>query len=405
MAWLRASRPVRKSQGDFGNEAWGWRRAPTPGHFAEQGPTRNGLRIGGGGRNPRWGWKSHRSKPKVDRAGQPWAALPESCRDSRVASALCGCGAVIHCSSVSRRFIRSLIATTRATQSARSQGKTELRPPEKKFGSRHQNGIDCRPCVDTVERRMKSRPESNSAFTFKELLIVVAVVAVVAILAGVLSYAVRSARTRSENVRCKANLQEVILAFQVWANEADRNTVPSRVPTPVGLYRSAKGTSLWMHYAWISNELKVPLILACPADRTVGLKPAGSWTEFLGEDHRNQAVSYALGMDIGIRPEPDARRPATRITEDGSLMRDAVMIDRHFKASDVPADCSALAPGAVNVVGFRSGDSTVDWSNGSHPKGGNVARADGSVATVDGKGLLEAISLSDDKGSAHFMKP
>ena len=45
----RAAGSVRESRQNSGNAARGWRRAPTPGHFAPTGSTRNGLRNGAAG--------------------------------------------------------------------------------------------------------------------------------------------------------------------------------------------------------------------------------------------------------------------------------------------------------------------------------------------------------------------
>ena len=99
------------------------------------------------------------------------------------------------------------------------------------------------------------------------------------------------------------------------------------------------------HFLTLSNELSIPIILACPADTR---EPAPNWKTF----SRNN-VSYFIGVD-----------------SDETYPQSIVAGDRNLTTNDV-----RLAPGLVRI----EPKSRLGWDNTQHRRQGNVTMGDGSV--------------------------
>jgi len=253
---------------------------------------------------------------------------------------------------------------------------------------------------------MKSQSKQRSAaFTLIELLVVIAIIA---ILASLLLPALAAAKKKAQRIQCTSNMKQVSLGFQMWANEAERGNLPNRVPRPEGfaagngLPINPASVNLWVHYAWISNELVQPKVLTCPGDKSAGLLPADSWAIYLGQSGRNNSISYGLGVDAGTTT--DAGGGGTVMSWEKGQYH-ALLMDRNVKASSLANTCSGLPSGAATAITLSRGDAGVKWTNSIHGNVGNLARVDGSVETVNSVALVAAVALSDDNGSVHFLMP
>jgi len=146
-----------------------------------------------------------------------------------------------------------------------------------------------------------TRANRGNAFTLIELLVVIAIIA---ILAALLLPALSAAKTKAKQAGCLNNMKQVALAYIMWANDNEQNSLPFRVPYAAGGLQNGPPdiVNLWFQYYWISNQLESPKVLACPADKLAN--PANNWSRGPGglqnNTYQNQAVSYALNLDGGV---------------------------------------------------------------------------------------------------------
>src|SRR5206468_10868184 len=101
------------------------------------------------------------------------------------------------------------------------------------------------------------------AFTRVELLVVLAVLALLSL---VVVPALASNRPRSQRVICANNLRQIGTAMQLWGNDHNE-LLPQEVAVAEGGTRMHPlAPNVWLHFAWLSNELGSPKVLFCPAD-------------------------------------------------------------------------------------------------------------------------------------------
>jgi len=116
-------------------------------------------------------------------------------------------------------------------------------------------------------------------------------------------------RPRSDRVICANNLRQIGMGFQLWGNDHN-DTLPQEVPVlEGGTMQHALAPNVWLHMAWLSNEVATPKIFLCPSDTG---QPASDFTGnpaggYLHSNFRNAATSYFLGYTgASIINDPDA---------------------------------------------------------------------------------------------------
>src|SRR5207253_1972590 len=91
-------------------------------------------------------------------------------------------------------------------------------------------------------------------------------------------------------IGCVNNLKQVGLAYRSWALDHNER-FPMQIPlTNGGTLEVAPFAPAYLHFQVVSNELRTPRILACPADIR-----AASTTNFASLNNSN--ISYFVGID------------------------------------------------------------------------------------------------------------
>ncbi len=203
---------------------------------------------------------------------------------------------------------------------------------------------------------MTSERRRTRAFSFTELLVIVAVILLLC--AAFLSGLANSTQ-RSRRIRCTSNLKQIGLAEKTWAL-ANSDQYPSVVSVSLGgAKESVAAGEVFRYFQVMSNEMATPRVLICPADtRTYS-------TNFSNLSRRN--ISYFVGLDA------NDTTPQMFLIGDHNLTN------------------STLGPSRILLI---SSNTPARWDHRLHRFQGNVGLADGSVQQFTSSRLNEAAAGS-----------
>jgi prepilin-type processing-associated H-X9-DG protein len=231
-----------------------------------------------------------------------------------------------------------------------------------------------------------ARQHRPTAFTRAELLVILAVLALLAL---VVLPALANNRPRSARVICANNLRQIGMAMQLWGNDHNDLT-PWDVPVAEGGTKlHPLAVNVWLHFAWMSNELVSPKVLFCPSDTG---RPASDFrlapgTGYLNANLRGNATSYLLSH--AFRGGPNV----------------LLVADRNMGSDQGLGGCSVF--NTALGVSFRPYSGAFVWNTNLHNHQGNFLRADGRVEQVSNEGMRDVIARYpiDDNGNIHFIPP
>jgi type II secretory pathway pseudopilin PulG len=238
--------------------------------------------------------------------------------------------------------------------------RTEVRAPVHGFPSaptQPQNGSQ------------RSKARRCAGFTFKELIVVLAVMGFL-LLAGLVLQGLPAESKKARRIGCLMNLKQVGTSFRLWAG--DNLTFPTQVSTNRGgALELADGGEVWAVFRVMSNELNTPKILYCPADTRQEATNFGLL--------QNTNVSYFVMLDaIPERP--------------GSLL----IGDRNLELAGKPVPAGRLE--------LRAGE-RVRWTKAQHNLCGNIGLADGSAQQLSSAGLQEFLRQQQPLATNRIVIP
>jgi competence protein ComGC len=226
----------------------------------------------------------------------------------------------------------------------------------------------------------------ESAFTRAELLILLGVLTLLAL---VVLPALANTRPRSSRVICANNLRQIGMAMQLWGNEHN-DQPPWDVTVPQGGTKAHPlAVNVWLHFAWMSNELASAKVLFCPSDTG---RPASDFgfspeTGYLHANMRGNATSYLLAHAFGTAPN--------------SLL----IADRNVGWDRTTAGC----PWFNTALGAQVNPFVREfvWNTNLHNQQGNLLTADGRVEQTSNQGLRDFIAnyRFADNADMHFITP
>ena len=198
------------------------------------------------------------------------------------------------------------------------------------------------------------------AFTFIELMIVLAVFAIFAFLLFTPCMG-SSSRARAQRINCVYNLKQIGLSFRLWAGDHS-DKYPMQVATNAGgTMEWTGGPYAFRHFQVLSNELSTPKILVCPADSQQ------NYAKDFNHDLDNTKISYFVGVDS---------------TATNSQM---------FLAGD--RNITNGIRKKYGILGLTT-NQPAGWTHELHERQGNVGMADGSVHQFGNTKLREALTLT-----------
>lgn len=237
-----------------------------------------------------------------------------------------------------------------------------------------------KPRMNSCGRTVRSRLSPDErAFTRLELCAIVLVLFLAVLIAVP---AIASSRSRMDRVICANNLRQVGASFLIWAN--DRG---DRMPFDVsmqegGTMMHSLAPNAWLHFSWISNELRTPKVLFCPSDTgSAALNFTGDPAAgYVHPNFANRATSYFLMHQLYRWPER------------------VLAGDRNLVSSE-QVGCSVFRTAA------QANWFALSWNNQLHDGEGNLLLFDGQVIQTDVTGLRAINTPVSDTATVHFVTP
>lgn len=212
-------------------------------------------------------------------------------------------------------------------------------------------------------RNSMAARRSESAFTCRDLL---ALLACLALLMAVALPLLASNRSASDRAVCQNNLRQIGRAFNMWADDHGGH-YPYDAASGSGAASHPLANNAWYQFLFLQAELESPRVLACPTD--TDRIPATVWFNPL---LRNGSISYTVGL--GTRYDP----------------RGYLSSDRNINSSGITSFCCA-GPAYDGTRRLSWDAPELDWTGKLHNKSGNILRFDGSVIAANQNSLRTAI--------------
>jgi len=266
---------------------------------------------------------------------------------------------------------------------------------------------------------MNEKRKHSRAFTFIELL---TILAIVMLLAALLLPSLQRAKARAQIKQCVSHLKQIGLAFKTWSLDSSDH-YPLQVdygtngpPNQAQLMQTIPmAVYTYQVFGVMSNELSTPRVLVCPSDDSPWhtnffmVRDGTSNQPYAGQTTLcNLNISYFAGRDA-VENNPQMLLAGDRNLYGGGSIPNSrydPAANGGFGNSPIHARTN-FSPGFACALGTncRSTDASPCWTDKIHRKQGNVALADGSVQQLSNSRLRAQLAHSDDANSNVLLFP
>jgi prepilin-type processing-associated H-X9-DG protein len=211
---------------------------------------------------------------------------------------------------------------------------------------------------------------SFEGFTVIELIIVLVCVAILGAIILPAFTDDHRAKQRAQRINCINNLKQDGMAFYLWASDHNGKFPMQVFVTNGGTMELAERGVVFRHFLIMSNELKAPKFLFCPADydlaRIIPNSFASTGARYEIPLTNDNQISYFVGVDAS--------------TSSPSMF---LCGDRNLALDGVPA------PHGLQLFPTNR---FATWTEILHKGQGNVCMSDGSVQQLSSSRLRQALS-------------
>jgi len=265
----------------------------------------------------------------------------------------------------------------------------------------------------------------SRAFTLTELLVIIAII-IIALLA--IDTRILPLRPASKRVTCLNNLHQISKGFKTWVLDGALYPVdyrpeakgpPGGDPTISAMCADGRGEAaaqlLYQVFMVMSNELRTPKVLYCPAEYAVSHSNATTFaattttgcreTPFGKRASANYQVSYFLnGKANDAYPQTFMAGDHAMGDVPGSDWRVPIAAARAYGAGGGSAGC--FISGGTGAGGVSTNKPTAAWMNNSqHKMCGNIVLDDGSAETMTISKLRDSLAHTGDYHNNQFLFP
>ncbi len=219
------------------------------------------------------------------------------------------------------------------------------------------------------------------AFTLIELLVVIAIIS---ILAAILFPVFARARENARRTSCLSNLKQMGMGVMMYVQDYDEKYPPIYIingPNQPDGYAWSGTADLWFWPQVIYPYTKSGQIYLCPSASVHPIRTDSGGVE------RSAPISYNYGANMLLMregPTLATTRPAVAMAAVNSASETYMIADYGYYRIDVPRMINTVSgwgwlPGSgdLGATGHYATSQPLDWKEGRHFDGINIAFADG----------------------------
>jgi len=272
---------------------------------------------------------------------------------------------------------------------------------------------------------------SLAGFSRTDLLVIIAVVIVAVLAVGMLLLPDRSlAKRHAQMTACKDNLHQISKGFATWLIDNRSQLFPIECPASVGgppggdptisaMCADGRGEDaaklLYQVFLVMSNEMRTPQVLHCPAEYARSHSCATTFTATVpqgsGKIPFGPGVKANYQVSYFLNGEANDAYPSAFLVGDHAIGNgttgdsgEPIAATRAYGSSVGSSGC--FISGGTGVGGVSTNKPTAAWmDNSQHGKIGYVVLCDGSVQGLTISKLRDSLAHTGDPHNNMFLFP